>query len=144
VPTYRIYYAERELNEPDLGSFLDRLRRLGHYEVEAYSQTDWEEKVEARNKEEALETFFRDHVRSADDVMEVDHRGRPQPLRQLHPDGTYLWIEEGKLMEYQGMEEATPGMVDCPLCEGSGEVPEETAEEFLRAFTEGEEEATWG
>lgn len=143
MPTYRIYYAERELNEPDPISFLDQLRRLGHYEVEAYSQTDWEEKVEGRNKWEALETFFRDHVRSADEVMEVDDRGRTRPLGDLNPDRTYIWIEEGKLMEYQGMEEATPGMVDCPLCEGSGEVPEETAEEFLRALGEGEE-TTWG
>ena len=47
-------------------------------------------------------------------------------------------------MEYQGMDETTPGMVTCPLCGGEGEVEEEIADEFLTDREEGKEEITWG
>ena len=42
------------------------------------------------------------------------------------------------------MDEATPGMVTCPLCGGEGEVDEAAAEEYLADQEEGEEEVTWG
>ncbi len=47
------------------------------------------------------------------------------------PQKTYVWIENGKLMEYKGLDEGTPGMVSCPLCEGAGEVTAEVADEYL-------------
>jgi hypothetical protein len=53
-------------------------------------------------------------------------------------------------MEYQGLDEATPGMTACPLCEGAGEVTLEVAEEYLGEYgeeiVEEEEEGrpTWG
>jgi hypothetical protein len=46
-------------------------------------------------------------------------------------------------MEYQGVDEATPGLVTCPLCGGEGEVEESVADEFLADHDE-EEEVTWG
>ena len=64
---------------------------------------------------------------------------------------TYIWIENGKLMEYQGLDEGTPGMVSCPLCEGVGEVTAEVADEYVGEYGEEmaeegqqEESTTWG
>jgi len=74
--------------------------------------------------------------------MWVDETGQSHELQGVEdydPEKTYIWIEDDKLMEYQGMDEATPGMVTCPLCGGEGEVVAEVAEEF----TAEDEEEGW-
>ena len=111
------------------------------------SETRWEEEVEARDATEALAAFFREHVADSEQVMWVDESGESRRIEGLgyDPEKTYIWIEDDKLMEYEGMDEATPGMVACPLCGGEGEVEEALAEEFLAENgEEGEEEVTWG
>jgi hypothetical protein len=71
----------------------------------------------------------------------VDETGQSHELQGLDydPEKTYIWIEDDKLMEFQGVGEATPGMATCPLCGGEGEVVAEVAEEF----TAEDEEEGW-
>ncbi len=149
MPTYRVYYAERSPGAADSSdpfSAIPTHRAAGA--TEYVKETEWEEQVEAKNEPAALETFFRDHVRDRSDVMQLDEDGQSHPIEGIgdyQPDKTYIWIENEKLMEYQGIDESTPGMVTCPLCDGAGEVEEETADEFLAEFAAGEaEEPTWG
>ena len=133
MPTYRIYYAEREVRDPHfLPDFLGSSRRID--DIEVVAESDWEEEVDADSEPKALEEFFRGHAGGRSHVLWVDDDGRGQEIHGIgewDPQLTYVWIEEGKLMEYQGMDEATPGMVTCPLCDGAGEVGEEVAEQFL-------------
>ncbi len=126
---FRVFYIERQ--PKDSGGQIDlraSAARPGNY----FKETDWEEQVDAANAIAALDSFFRDHASQADGVMIVEEDGRGHPVEGLDydPDRTYIWIEEGKMMEYQGMAEATVGAVSCPLCDGSGEVDEEIAQEF--------------
>ncbi len=102
--------------------------RPGHY----FKRSDGEEQVEAANAAAALDSFFREHAGHAEGVMIIEEDGRGHPVEGIDydPDRTYVWIEDGKMMEYQGMAEATAGAVSCPLCDGSGEVDEEIAQEF--------------
>jgi len=144
VATYRIYYAEREVGDlrpgdPASISPLYKAYRPGDY----VSETEWEEEVEAPNTDGALDSFFREHVRDNSELMWVDDDGESRPVEGVtyDADKTYIWIENGKLMEYQGIDEATPGMVSCPLCEGAGEVTTEIADEFLADYGEDPEEA---
>jgi hypothetical protein len=139
VPTFRIYYAERESTEDDRSLFqAGRLGGLGLQRQNPYSETEWEEEVEGRDQAAALEAFFRAHVADRSQLMAVDDQGESQPLTGAgyEPDKTYIWIENDKLMEYQGLDEATPGMVSCPLCEGAGEVTVEMADEYLAGYGE--------
>jgi hypothetical protein len=108
----------------------------------AHRETDWEERIEARSPEAALEAFFRQRVSDRSQVRRLDERGESQPVRGLDygPQETYIWIEGGQLMEYQGMDEVNPGMVTCPMCSGDGEVDSEIAEEFLAEHDAGSEE----
>jgi hypothetical protein len=142
MPTYRVYYAERmprgagdwmralAARRPDVDP--DEVR---HREIE------WEEEVEAGDRVEALEAFFREHVEDRTQVMWLDEAGQSHESEGLDydPNKTYIWIEEDKLMEYQGVDEVTPGMVTCPLCGGDGEVTAEVAEEFMAE----DEEESW-
>ena len=97
-----------------------------------FKETDWEEQVEAKNSASALDSFFREHAGHAENVLLIEEDGLGHPVSGLNydPDRTYVWVEEGNLMEYQGMTEATEGAVTCPLCDGAGEVDEEIAQEF--------------
>ncbi len=140
MPSYRIYFAERMprgardwMRLHGMGSDFDP-EEMRHEEVQ------WEEEVEAGSAPEALDVFFRDHVRDSSEVMWVDESGQSRAVEGLdyYPEVTYIWVEDDKLMEYQGMDETTPGMVTCPLCGGEGEVEEAVADEFLEE--EGEEE----
>jgi hypothetical protein len=125
---FRVFYIERQ---PKDGGQID-LRATGARPGDYLKETDWEEQVEAANATAALDSFFRDHANQTDGVMIVEEDGRGHAVEGLDydPDRTYIWIEEGKMMEYQGMAEATAGKVSCPLCDGSGEVDEEIAQEF--------------
>ncbi len=138
MPSYRVYYVERVPRDAE-SSFegLDAYRMRGHDYV---SETEWEEDVEGRNPAAALDAFFRDHGGSDVRLLEEDGTARTlSAAEDYDPDRTYIWIEGGKLMEYQGLAEGTPGMVTCPLCEGTGEVTEEAADEYLEAWGEEEE-----
>ena len=138
MPTYRVYYAERV---PGVGDSSDPFNAIPTHRAaratEYVQETEWEEEFEAKNEAAALEVFFRDHVRDRSQVMWVDEDGQRRPIEGVgdyDPDKTYIWVENEKLMEYQGIDEATPGMVTCPLCDGQGEVDDETADEFLAAY----------
>jgi len=156
VPTYRIYYAERDpstaVDSARYATPTERLRGLGSG-GQPIDETEWEEEVEGRDDTAALEAFFAGHVGSRSEVMWVDANGDSHPIEGVgdyQPEKTYIWVENGKLMEYQGFDEATPGMVSCPLCEGAGEVTVEVADEYLgehgQEIVEDEEEGrpTWG
>ncbi len=137
MATFRIYYSERGSRRGAAG--IDLYGRAEDYSGE----TEWEETVEARSESGALEEFFKEHGPRAEDLRIVEETGESRALVGVEPfnsDRTYIWIEDGKLMEYQGIDEATPGMVTCPLCEGAGEVDEELAQEFLEEWGAEEEE----
>ena len=126
---FRVFYIERQ--PKDGGGQIDlraAVARPGSY----FKETDWEEQVEAPSANAALDSFFREHAGHAEGVMIIEEDGRGHPVEGIDydPDRTYVWIEDGKMMEYQGMAEATAGAVSCPLCDGSGEVDEEIAQEF--------------
>ncbi len=137
MATYRIYYAERDPNAAVATSrYAGRVYSLGR-EVEsnpASAEVEWEETVDADSAPEALDAFFGDHVRNRSEVMWVDDDGESHAMEgevDYNPDMTYIWVEKEKLMEYQGLDEATPGLVVCPLCDGHGEVEPEAAEAYM-------------
>jgi hypothetical protein len=147
MPTYRVYYAERE--STDAG-----YRSPGHvYGGETslppgdapLSETEWEEEIDADSPVEALDIFFREHAPDRSQIGLLDDEGNARGFEgwDFDPEATYLWTENGKMMEFQGIDEATPGMVTCPLCNGHGEVDEETAAEFEEVWSE-EEDALRG
>ena len=143
MPTYRIYYAERDPSTPvDTARYTspaERLYSLGRAGGTRIEETEWEEEIEARDRAAALEAFFAGHVGSRSDVMWVDANADSHPVEGVdayNPEKTYIWIENDKLMEYQGIDEATPGMTACPLCEGAGEVTVEVADEYLAEYGE--------
>jgi hypothetical protein len=153
VPTYRIYYAERDVGDrPDEEPISNVPPYRSTRRTDYVRETEWEEEVEGADASEALDAFFREHIRDNSELMWLDERGDSHPVEGLsyEPTKTYIWIENGKLMEYQGLDEATPGMVSCPLCEGAGEVTAEVADEYLGEYgeeiAEGEEgeRPTWG
>jgi hypothetical protein len=135
MPTYRVYYAERMPHGARDWMRTYGLRRAdSEAEEMRHREIEWEEEVEAGNPAQALDAFFREHVPDRTQVMWLDDTGQSHELQGLEdydPEKTYIWIEDDKLMEYQGVDEATPGMVTCPLCGGEGEVVAEVAEEFI-------------
>lgn len=129
MATYRVYYVEHSPRSQEAGA---DARDLYVLDEEDFEDSEWEETYDGNNSERALAGFFQDHKPDGDiQILEEDGGLRDVGGSEgFDPDRTYLWVEEGKLMEYQGMEEATPGMVACPMCDGTGEVSEEAAEEF--------------
>ncbi|MEX0683652.1 MAG: hypothetical protein WD904_13065 [Dehalococcoidia bacterium] len=138
MPTFRVFYLERKPKDSD-NVRLDPRAAIGS-RGEVFSETEWEETVEAPGASQALDAFFRDHAGAMDEVLivEEDGKGHPIPGLDYDPDRTYVWVEEGSLMEYQGMTEGTAGAVTCPLCDGTGEVDEEIAAEFSEVWEEAE------
>ena len=140
MPTFRVYYVERMPR-----GARDWMRTYGlsgggvEPEEAGHEDVEWEEEVEARSAAAALDTFFREHVSDRSQVMWVDEAGESHEVRGIEdydsekPD---RWIEDDKLMAYQGLDEVTPGMATCPLCGGAGEVVAEVADEFLAAEEE--------
>lgn len=136
MPTYRVYYCERESQEPISGPKLPRSH-------DYYKETEWEEEVDAASVSGALDAFFKEHVRDNSELMAVDEDGESHPVAGLEYDSgvTYIWVENGNLMEFQGVDTATPGLVTCPLCDGAGEVDEEIADQFIAEHeADGDEE----
>ena len=140
MPTFRVYYVERmPRGARDWMRTYGMSRAGAEPEETRHEEVEWEEEVEARSAAEALDTFFREHVPDRAQVMRVDEAGQSHKLLGLEdydPEIRYIWIEDDKLMEYQGMDEAAPGMASCPLCGGAGEVADEVADEFLAAEEE--------
>ncbi len=136
MPSYRIYYAEREVKGMDARNVLEHAyggSAGGAFDPDAVRETEWEETYDARNPEGALKGFFNDHAGPGGRVFIAEEDGEARELgsfEEYDPDRTYLWIEDGKLMEYQGLDESTPGMVACPLCDGTGEVEEAVAVQY--------------
>ncbi len=147
MPTFRVYYIERMPHGARDWMRMYGVRRAGAEVEEArHQEVEWEEEVEARSAPEALDAFFRDHVPDRTQLMSVDEAGESHEIRGIadyNPEQTYIWIEDDKLMEYKGMDEATPGMATCPLCGGEGEVVTEVADEFLAAEEEEDREEGW-
>jgi hypothetical protein len=145
MPTYRIYYAERDPGTKTgakIPSYTYGDDSPIQFGKEPLQETEWEEQVDAESSVEALDAFLRARVKDNRELAWVDDDGESHPVEGLdyNPDLTYIWVENGKLMEYQGFDEATPGMVTCPLCNGHGEVDEELAAEFEEAWGEEEED----
>jgi len=135
MATYRIYYLERTTAEPVTPSA--EFWTTTYHRVDFSGESEWEETYDGKNATEALDGFFRDHAGDKENVRLVEEDGSARELggyEEYDADRTYVWIEEGKLMEYQGLDEATEGMVSCPLCDGTGEVDEETAADFAETF----------
>jgi hypothetical protein len=135
MSTYRILYAEREFKGLEGGNLLERIYGSagGGFESSEVTETDWEETYDGRDASTALAAFFRDHTEGKDAVRILEEHGGARSVEENEewdPDRTYVWVEEGKLMEYQGLDEATPGMVSCPLCDGAGEVAEAIAQDY--------------
>ncbi len=140
MPSFRVYYVERMPRGARDWMRMYGLHRAGaEPEAARHEEVEWEEEVEARSAAEALDAFFREYVPDRAQVMWVDEAGQSHELRGIEdydPDKSYIWIEDDKLMEYQGMDEAAPGMATCPLCGGEGEVISEVADEFMTAAEE--------
>ena len=134
---FRVYYVERMPRGARDWMRTYGLRGTGAEPEEAgHEEVEWEEEVEARSAAEALDTFFREHVSDRTQVMWVDEAGESHKLRGIEDyesEKPYIWIEDDKLMAYQGMDEVTAGMATCPLCGGAGEVVAEVADEFQAA-----------
>lgn len=140
MATYRIYYLEREPADP--GALGSAFGQQALERVEFTGETEWEESYDAPDTDAALDAFFADHG-GRDGVRLVEEDGAPRDLGEYEHwdiDRTYVWVEDGKLMEYQGLDVATPGMVACPLCDGAGEVDEETAERFAEEWQSDEDD----
>ncbi len=145
MPSFRVYYAERMAHGArDWMRTFGSARAGAEAEEMRHKEVEWEEEVEAADAPRALGSFFREHVKDRTQVMWVDDNGQSHQLRGIDDydsEKTYIWIEDDKLMEYQGMDESAPGMATCPLCSGEGEVVSEVAEEFLA--DEEQEEEGW-
>jgi hypothetical protein len=141
MPNFRIYYVARRPHGIRFSSegilSEEEPRGLLHH-----GEMNWEEDVEARNAREALRAFFEEHLEQRSDLAYIDEDGRTQRLRRIDdfdPDRTYVWTEDDRLMEFQGIENLEGGLVPCPLCGGSGEVTPDVAAEFEDTEGEGEE-----
>jgi hypothetical protein len=138
MPRYRIFYAEHGEAGPDALSAAPE-ERFGFDPSEngddaEDEEGEWEETYDANNPQGALSGFFADHAPDGNIAL-VEEDGNTSPAGgAFDPDRTYIWVEEDMLMEYQGIQEATPGTVACPLCDGTGEVDEATAEEYADQF----------
>ena len=100
-----------------------------------------------------MDEFFKNHVTDNTQLRSVDETGRIHPLEgfEYDPEKTYVWEENGKRMEYQGISEVTPGFVTCPLCNGWGEVEKAIADWYGQKQSDQiveedqeEERPTWG
>jgi hypothetical protein len=137
MPRYRIFYAEHGPADDDSLTVAPEPTAfaLSDNGDDAEEESEWEESYEAVNAEGALAGFFADHAPDSSNIARVEEDGNTSPVGGgFDPDRTYIWVEDGSLMEYQGIQEATPGTVSCPLCDGTGEVDEAVAEEYAESL----------
>jgi hypothetical protein len=138
MPRYRIFYA-------DHGPAADDAFSPGYDDVDndvEEVEDEWEETFEAKDPASALKQFFHEHTPRNKGLRMIEEDGSARVVdtwEDFDPDRTFVWVEEDRLMEYQGLQEATPGMVACPLCDGAGEVEEDVAEDFVEKWHAPEE-----
>ena len=138
---YRIFYAEHGPADDSSLTAAPEPPAFSDNGDDAEEESEWEESYEANNAEAALAGFFGDHAPDSSNIALVEEDGNTSPVGGgFDPDRTYIWVEDGALMEYQGIQEATPGTVSCPLCDGSGEVDEAVAEEYAERFETADED----
>jgi hypothetical protein len=136
MPSYRIFYVGR-IPPGDGESY--RYVWTQHVRHQAFPRPpaiEFEDVVEARRPSEALEAFFQNHVPHREDVQQVADDGYAYEIEGVgdyDPDATYVWIEDELLMEYEGLDEMTPGLVTCPLCNGTGEIDQDLVEYYEEA-----------
>ena len=143
MPVYRLAFVERRpagASRSPVGRLYGRSAG-GEIGGEA-GETEWVESITADDPEAALVAFFRGRVGAGDiGLVEPGIPALPVDLAfdRLDPERTYIWVEDGRLMEYRGIDLERAGMTICPLCEGAGEVLEATADEYLEAWATVEE-----
>ena len=136
MPRYRINYVARSTKDALNQSLaVDRRSVLPiPHRDRAYSETEYEDQIDARTPSEALASFFEQHVEYREEVMIKGADGRAHAIEGVadyDPGTVYLWIEDDHMfMEYQGIEEMTPGKVVCPMCNGSGEIDEHLVDSY--------------
>jgi hypothetical protein len=139
MPRYRIFYAEHGPADADsLSSAPEEALGFdasGDGDSGDEEESQWEETYDANNSPGALAGFFADHAPDQNQIALVEEDGSTRAVSGgFDPDRTYIWVEDQMLMEYQGIQEATPGTVACPLCDGTGEVDEAIAEEYVDQY----------
>jgi hypothetical protein len=132
MPSYRVNYLGRSSNAPGSGAPND-LPNFMTNRQSGLTETEFEDELQATTPEQALGAFFGEHTERREDVMMLGADGRAHAIEGVtdyDPDTVYLWIEDGMMMEYQGIEEMTPGKAICPMCNGSGEIDEAVADDY--------------
>ena len=134
---YRVYYAEREVGRGahDVDGEPPIMLRSGttHFGSPLVRETEWEDEVDASSIDAALDQFFREHAGSPENVKWLDDDDMSHAAAGLSydPDRSYIWIEEDRLMAFQGIDPAEPGQTVCPFCSGKGTVDESVAQEYF-------------
>jgi hypothetical protein len=129
MPRYRVNYIGRSPNSPGSGAPND-LPNFMTNRQSGLTETEFDDELQATTPAQALTAFFGEHTERREDVMMLGADGRSHPIEGVadyNPGSVYLWIEDGMMMEYQGIEEMTPGKAICPMCNGSGEIEESLA-----------------
>ncbi len=132
MPRYRVNYVGRSANSLGSGAPND-LPNFMTNRQSGLTETEFEDELQAATPAQALEAFFGEHAGRREGVMMLGADGRSHPLdgvADYDPGTIYLWIEDGELMEYQGIEEMTPGKAICPICNGSGEIDETLVDRY--------------
>jgi hypothetical protein len=135
MPSYRVNYVGRSSNAPGFGADND-LPNFMTNRQSGLTETEFEDELQAPTSAKALEAFFGENAERRDDVMMLGADGRSHPIEGVadyDPGTVYLWIEDGMMMEYQGIEEMTPGKAICPMCNGSGEIDESLADSYIKS-----------
>jgi hypothetical protein len=132
MPSYRVNYLGRSSNAPGSGAAND-LPNFMTNRQSGLTETEFEDELQATTPAQALVAFFGEHAERREDVMLLGADGRAHAIEGVadyDPGTVYLWIEDGLMMEYQGIEEMTPGKAICPMCNGSGEIDESLADSY--------------
>ena len=135
MPSYRVNYVGRSSNAPGSGAPND-LPNFMTNRQSGLTETEFEDEFQAATPAQALEAFFGEHAERRENVMMLGADGRSHPIEGVadyDPGTVYLWIEDGMMMEYQGIEEMTPGKAICPMCNGSGEIDESLADSYAES-----------
>src|ERR1700730_14600274 len=138
MPRYRVNYVGRSEVQPGMGPELGLPDHLGlpnfmSNRRTGLSETEFEDEIEAKSPPRALDEFFSQHAERREDVMVLGADGRSHAIEGVadyDPGTVYIWLEDGMMMEYQGIEEMTPGKAICPMCNGSGEIDEAVADDY--------------
>lgn len=141
MPRFRVYYTERTIGQSDVspddtGVYKGPGTRLFTGSRSYVHATEWEDGIDAKDVDAALEEFFNQHAGGMENVMWLDEYDESHPATGLRYDRTlsYIWMEGDRLMEYQGLDEIVAGRVVCPFCNGKGVTDESVVEEYREAW----------